>query len=1157
MYRRFRLLLKFLIPTIKSNLNKKTIIFLVTILSNLAGNYSFSQPHKKEIKPDQYRAINWTINDGLSGDNVHTMIKDAKGFLWVGSDFGGFCRFDGATFKEYLPDPNDRNTINSDKITSFTEDSLNNLWIGTNKGLSRYDIKADTFTNFPPLNDSVGTIALINSSGIIVPIGSTMDSIFCIEPGAWITGIDIHTLKRRPIVQVSKEVGMNVLWNTNKSFFDAKSNSIWKLSGYGQQLTMIEQIFLDNGKAHQYSWPCYRNNVNHPRHDAEDMVYDSKRNSIWINSGEGLLEFSLNDKQFHKIEAFNEMINTKGFDHGVGIDMDINGRIWFSTFYNGIFIYDPKTNVGRPVFSEPDLQKKAGNANLHIYCDRDGIVWTSNFGSYGIYEILPHNPPFERFTANPKKKDSLSTHAIYKIIPVANGEMWIGTKDGLNIFDTKTDKFQVLRQKDLPGISGNFIVPVYVDTIRQKAWLRSATPADNEPEMALYEMDLKTRLCKPLVFREGTKLLDSFSVASEWFLPYKNGLIFCDERHGIFEIKENSLFADLVVSFKSLYSGMVLAEDRFIFLRGFGSAPNLTFENKNGKWIKTHHLVDSLEGGIFYNRKDQTYWVSFKFELVHYTKDFRKIKTYRQADGYNGAGNILLDDADNLWFTNKLNQICRLNTTTGIITTISHTEGYQKQDFGGHTHVAKDEDGNLYFGSSNSGRTVGGLDRIYPERYSSTITSSVYLLSLTINQKPFPLSIGVNNLEKLSLQYNQNTISIETGIIDFYAKGTGHIRYKLKEGNNEVEWQYSNNAYYTIRYEKLPPGRYELVLQASNTVNEFNSPQKKLTITISSPFWQTWWFRLIAAVFVIAIVYGIIQYRSSSLKKRNILLENMVTERTSELRATQDQLIHSEKMASLGELTSGIAHEIKNPLNFINNFSELNLELITEIDKQPEKEDENAQIIKTLKKNLEKINHHGKRVDDIVKSMLQHSRSGNMTKEPVNINALCEESLKLAYHGYKAREKTFHASFETHFDPGLPQIMAIPQELSRVLLNLFNNAFYAVHEKKKNMRPVSTDTSEIESAYKPMLTVSTKKSDNKMVITISDNGTGIPQKIISKIFQPFFTTKPAGEGTGLGLSMSYDIITKSHGGELHVKSREGEGTDLEIQLPAIKSGTKK
>jgi len=279
----------------------------------------------------------------------------------------------------------------------------------------------------------------------------------------------------------------------------------------------------------------------------------------------------------------------------------------------------------------------------------------------------------------------------------------------------------------------------------------------------------------------------------------------------------------------------------------------------------------------------------------------------------------------------------------------------------------------------------------------------------------------------------------------------------------------------------------------------------------------------------------------------------------AELKVTQNQLIQAEKMASLGELTSGIAHEIKNPLNFIKNFCELNMELIAEIEEdQIRNLDGNNQaavesIIKTLKKNSEKINHHGNRIDGIVRGMLQHSRLGNATREPVNINSLCDDSLKLAYNGFKAKEKTFDASFETRFDPEIPSLMAVPQDMGRVLLNLINNAFYAVHDRKKQQHPGSLNEKlQADSLYKPTVVVSTKKCDNKILITVSDNGRGIPSGIINKIFQPFFTTKPTGEGTGLGLSMSYDIITKGHNGEIRVKSEEGTGTDFEILFPVPK-----
>ena len=332
---------------------------------------------------------------------------------------------------------------------------------------------------------------------------------------------------------------------------------------------------------------------------------------------------------------------------------------------------------------------------------------------------------------------------------------------------------------------------------------------------------------------------------------------------------------------------------------------------------------------------------------------------------------------------------------------------------------------------------------------------------MKINQQAFPLSTGVNNLQELSLRYFENKISIETGIINYYSKGKSHIRYKLEAEGKNAAWEYGPD-HYTIRYEELPPGKYKLVVQGANAANEFNGPEKILLIHISPPFWNTWWFRILALLFAATLLYGFMRYRSRNLKERNLLLEKKVMQRTdelnnslAELKTTQDQLIQSEKMASLGELTSGIAHEIKNPLNFVNNFSEINVELITEIEEeQIQNTDESnrarmAPIIKTLKKNLEKINHHGKRIDGIVKGMLQHSRLGNVTKEPTDINALCDESLKLAWHGFRAKEKTFNASFETRFDPDLPQVRVFPQDFGRVMINLINNAFYAVHEKKK------------------------------------------------------------------------------------------------------------
>ena len=277
----------------------------------------------------------------------------------------------------------------------------------------------------------------------------------------------------------------------------------------------------------------------------------------------------------------------------------------------------------------------------------------------------------------------------------------------------------------------------------------------------------------------------------------------------------------------------------------------------------------------------------------------------------------------------------------------------------------------------------------------------------------------------------------------------------------------------------------------------------------------------------------------------------------SELQLTQRQLIQSEKMASLGELTAGIAHEIQNPLNFVNNFSDVNKELLIEMKEEIERGNlEEVKIIANdIISNEEKINHHGKRADAIVKGMLQHSRSSSGVKEPTDINELADEYLRLAYHGLRAKDKSFNATMKTDFDERIGKVNVIPQEIGRVFLNLITNAFYVVAEKKKQMSPSPKGgNGSTLNDYEPIVTVTTKRLDSpsgaggKVLISVKDNGNGIPQKVLDKIFQPFFTTKPTGQGTGLGLSLSYDIV-KAHSGEIKVKTKDGEGSEFVIQLP--------
>jgi two-component system NtrC family sensor kinase len=468
----------------------------------------------------------------------------------------------------------------------------------------------------------------------------------------------------------------------------------------------------------------------------------------------------------------------------------------------------------------------------------------------------------------------------------------------------------------------------------------------------------------------------------------------------------------------------------------------------------------------------------------------------------------------------------------------------------------KSENGNVPYALYNIGK-------VYAKRkeYSRAINyqKQAFELARVMNRKK-EMAQALLGLADTYLQNNENNEAITT----FHkAQEIAHeigANYELKYAYEGLAKLYNIAADYknAFKYQTLSTAIKDTLYNAemdkriqSMTLNfdlekkqaEIDLLEKDKTQKVQESRNQRLWIFSISGALLSAIILSLVLYRNNQNKqKSNALLEVQKGEiqfTLEKLKDTQSQLVHSEKMASLGELTAGIAHEIQNPLNFVNNFSEVSNELLDEMKEKLAKGDyEDAiAIAEDVKFNLEKINHHGKRADDIVKGMLQHSRSSNGIKEPTNINALADEYLRLAYHGLRAKDKSFNATMKTDFDETIGNISIIPQDIGRVILNLINNAFYAVNEKKK---------SNIEG-YEPAVSVSTKKVANKVEIKVSDNGNGIPKSALDKIFQPFFTTKPTGQGTGLGLSMSYDIV-KAHGGEFKVETKEGEFTDFVIIL---------
>jgi two-component system, NtrC family, sensor kinase len=448
---------------------------------------------------------------------------------------------------------------------------------------------------------------------------------------------------------------------------------------------------------------------------------------------------------------------------------------------------------------------------------------------------------------------------------------------------------------------------------------------------------------------------------------------------------------------------------------------------------------------------------------------------------------------------------------------------------------------------------LNNFGEIYLEKKQIALAAKYYHESI-------PFAIGINDVQVLSMDL--------LGLAKIYKdshKADSAVHYARQGLGIASKSKFLKEAYMTADFLKdvfKSTGRFDSALKymeqslvARDSLNSVEKVKKVQNLRLQEQerqqeieasnlrFQNTIrFYSVLTASVVFLVIAGLLWRNNRQRKKSYVDLESqkLKTEQAyEELKSTQAQLIHSEKMASLGELTAGIAHEIQNPLNFVNNFSELNRELIEELKSEITTGDSTRMLttLTNISENEEKIMHHGKRADSIVKGMLQHSRVSGTQKELLDINVLADDYLRLAYHGLRAKDKTFNAKFETDLDNNIGKVSVIPQEIGRVLLNLVNNAFYAVSVKRKLDLP----------GYEPTVKIKTQREGDEVLISVSDNGIGMSEKVAAKIFQPFYTTKPPGEGTGLGLSLSYDII-KAHNGKVQVKTKEGEGTEFIITL---------
>ena len=867
-------------------------ISLILIASFAVGICVAQKPENNSEQ--NYRAVHWGLDEGISNGIVGSMIQDINGFLWVATDFG-LNRFDGSTFKKYYADKNKGNkTIVGNGVHGLVEDSLHNMWIGTGNGLSRYDIKADTFRNIP-------------TSKLIIPFWATKNEIFTLaytgDQEMLIRTYDVRSFLAKDVGKIVHTDSLGYAMSDLYPIYDAASNSVWMEKGFRSWPGGgLMQISLTDGTKKTYTWECYRKIPDHS-HWSEGMRYDHKRNSIWISSPDGLMEFTLSDRKFHRVEAMKEMLRERNSGSRAGIDIDSKGRVWMGTFPKGIIIFDPESNsITVPFPEDSATQEKVSDANLAIYCGRNGIVWSGYYYRKGIYQLIPLSSSITRFQVKAGQ-----------CIKGYNGNLWLGTDDGIKIFDPHSRSLGVLPEKLFSGINTDFVFPVNVDNSSKKAWVH----AKNGP----FQMDLNTNRSYPVAIEDSSGRYlphDSLKFDQPYGLisyPFKNGLLMLatfSNRQAILVTNNEQPIARKIIDlppFSIQRFGVCTDDNHLIFLKTERGATNLTYSYVIGKWNRTPNPLDSIQWRkIVFNKSDNTFWALTETEILHYDKNFKLIRKYTQEDGLPeiGIGGIVPDKNGDLWF-NTERSLFHLSLTTEKIVMLSEKDGFFARDLDG-IHGERVDDGNIYFVVPRE----GSLYRIDPDKLKSSPSSFPYLQSLQINQHAFPLVTGINAVNQLSLQYFENKIELETGTIDFYSKGKNSIRYKLEANGKTATWQYAP-AYYTIRYEGLPPGKYKLILQAANAGNEFNGPAKSLLINITPAFWNTWWFRVIAFLFLVDLIYAFIQWRTR--QRFRLRLER--SENARQLAELQQQKIELEMQALRAQMNP---HFIFNSLNSINRF---------------------------------------------------------------------------------------------------------------------------------------------------------------------------------------------------------------------------------------------
>ena len=1053
-----------------------------------AGNLWFGTLGGGASRYDGKSFINFTPQNGLAGGGIYSLMEDSYGNIWFGTNGEGVSKYDGNKFITYTT----KQGLAGNFVKSIVQDKSGSIWFGTEGGgVSRYDGKI--FTNYTTAEGLAGNDvnAILQTRSGDIWFGTNGGGASRYDGKTFTNYTTAEGLAGNEVIAILQARSGDIWFGTNRkgaSRYDGKRFANFTTQ-QGLSANSIASIFQDKtdniwfgtrgGGVCRYDGITFANYTRAQGLAGNSIasIQQDKTGDIWFcSSGGGVSRYIGSSITNYTTAQGSGIIGL------YSIIQAKSGKMWFGSRGGGVTSFD-----GKRFMHITTDQGLINNEVKSLMEDISGNIWIGTFGGVSKYD----GKSFTNFT----KAQGLAGNDIWGIMQDRAGNIWFGSNHGgVSMYNGKSfknyDTSQGLAGNDvwciLEDKSGNIWFGTHNDGISKFDGISftNYSTAQGLASNNIYSM----KLDKSGAIWIGTDGAGASRFDGKSFTNYStsNGL----SDNDVCSLAEDTARNIIWMGTNLGYTGLKLGS-------GTGGNSFEIFNKKTGYPIKDLNVNDICvdKNGILWGGTGDGYLIKFDYNAVKKTPVNLKLVIQ----------NIKVNNEDISWYN-----------------LLSHKNQKKHAD-----SLALVNEMGITFGKALPSTVLDSMQNKY---------ASIQFDSIT---RFYPVPVN------LLLPYEDNNLTIEFAAIEPDLPQQVRYQYKL-EGYNE-DWSPQNNRT-TAVFGNIPEGSYTFRVKAlspygtrSETIYEFR---------ILPPWQRTWWAYSFYGICLLAGIYFtdrirrkvVIEKERAKTRERELAQAKEIEKAYHELKITQAQLIQAEKMASLGELTAGIAHEIQNPLNFMNNFSEINTELIEEMKDEFKagNQKDGFTIADNIAENERKISHHGKRADAIVKGMLQHSRINTGAKEPTDINALVDEYLRLSYHGVRAREKSFNVTMKTDYDRSIDSIQIIPQDIGRVLLNLYNNAFYAVSERKKQ---------EAES-YEPTVSVSTRRNENKVEIRVKDNGNGIPQTVKDKIFQPFFTTKPTGQGTGLGLSMSYDII-RAHGGEIKVETHEGEFTEFLVQLPCM------